>query len=331
MRSFFKNYWALLIPALVLIIALFFFMRRSGGSSEGNTVIGMVDANFVDVAAGFPGRMDSLLVHQGDTVQKGQLLGVLHTTEINAIRSQALAAIDVAQSQLQLLRSGARPEAIQAANKLYQITQDQYALMQKTYGRIENLYREQVISGQEKDIIYFKLQAAEKEMETARLNMEMLKNGSRPELITAAAAILKQAQDAYTLTSSLSDKTNIRAPSDGIISSMVIEEGEIVSIGYPLMTIQQPSSYFIRFNIRQDAMKSLPVGTTVKMRIPGCVPETFDAKVSKVAPSLTFANWVPVKEKGLFELRTFTVECKPVNESALQGLRPGMTASMQLP
>lgn len=331
MRSFFKNYWALGIPVLVLIIALLFFFRRSGGSSAENTVIGMVDAEFVDVAAGFPGRLDSLLIHQGDTVKKDQLLGVLHTTEINAVRNQAEAAIEAAQSQLKLLQSGARPEAIQAADKLYQITQDQYELMQKTYARIEKLHRDQVVSGQEKDIVYFRYQAAEKEMETARLNMQMLKNGTRPELITAAAAVLKQAEEAYTLTKSLSDKTYIRAPADGIVSSLVIEEGEIASIGYPMMTIQKPDSYFIRFNIRQDDMSKLALGTMVKMNIPGCVPETFDAKVSKVSPSLTFANWVPVQEKGKFELRTFTVECKPVNQPALQGLRPGMTAAMQMP
>ncbi|WP_143306807.1 HlyD family secretion protein [Chitinophaga vietnamensis] len=329
MKNILKNYWALLIPLLVLIIALIFFLKKPGDADK--TIIGMVDADYVDVAAEFPGRLDSLVVEQGDTVKKGQLLGVLRATEINAIRNQALAAIEAAQSQLTLLEKGARPEAIKAADNLYKITQDQYALMQKTYQRMENLFNDQVISGQEKDLVYFKLQAAKKEMETAKLNMDMLQQGSRPEMIQAAAAILKQAQEGYQLTKALADNTYIHAPSDGIISSMVIEEGEIVAIGYPLMTIQKPATYHMRFNIRQDEMKGLQNGARVKMRVPGCTPENFDAEVYKVAPSLTFANWVPVKERGQFELRTFTVDCKPVSQSALQGLRPGMTASMQIP
>ncbi|QJB37695.1 efflux RND transporter periplasmic adaptor subunit [Chitinophaga oryzae] len=329
MKAVLKNYWALLIPLVVLIIALIFFLKKPAAADS--TVIGMVDADYVDVAAEFPGRLDSLLVQQGDTVKKGQLLGVLRSTEINAIRNQALAAIEAAQSQLQLLEKGARPEAIKAADNLYNITQEQYRLMQKTYQRMENLFNDEVISGQEKDLVYFKLQAAKKEMETAKLNMDMLKQGTRPEMLQAASAILKQAQEGYNLTKALSDNTYLHAPSDGIISSMVIEEGEIVSIGYPLMTLQKPNTYHVRFNIRQDEMNRLPVGAKARLEVPGCSPEKFEAVVYKTAPSLTFANWIPVKEKGKFELRTFTVDLKPVNPSDVQGLRPGMTASLQMP
>ncbi|MDQ0106423.1 HlyD family secretion protein [Chitinophaga terrae (ex Kim and Jung 2007)] len=329
MKDVFKNYWALLIPAVILVIALFFFVKKPARAD--NTLIGMVDADYVDVAAEFPGRLDSLLVKQGDTVKKGQLLGVLRSTEINAIRNQALAAIDAAKGQLSLLEKGARPEAIKAADNLYNITQQQYALMQKTYQRMQNLFNDEVISGQEKDLVYFKLQAAKKEMETAKLNMDMLQQGSRPELITTASAIVRQAEHAYELTKALSDNTYIHAPDDGIISSMVIEQGEIVAIGYPLMTIQKPATYHITYNIRQDDIKNFPLGKQVKVDVPGCDPERFDATVHKVSPSLTFANWVPVKDQGKFELRTFTVELSPVNQASINGLRPGMTAAMTLP
>lgn len=329
MRAIFKNYWALLIPLVILIIALIFFVKKPAATDK--SAIGMVDADYVDVAAEFPGRLDSLLVKQGDTVRRGQLLGVLRSTEINAIRNQAQAAIDAAQAQLTLLQKGARPEAIKAADNLYNITQHQYELMQKTYQRMQNLFNDDVISGQEKDLVYFKLQAAKKEMETAKLNMDMLQQGTRPELITTAAAIVRQAEQGYELTKALSDNTYIHAPSDGIITSMVIEEGEIVAIGYPLMTIQKPATYHITYNIRQDDMKDFPLGTRFQMRVPGCDPESFEAEVSKVSPSLTFANWVPVKEQGKFELRTFTVDLKPVNQASIRGLRPGMTASMTLP
>lgn len=329
MKRFFTQYWALLIPVIILLIALLFLMRGTGAAD--NTVIGMVDAEYVDVAAEFPGRLDSLLVSQGDTVKEGQLLGVLRTTEINAIRRQAEAAIEAASSQVKLLEKGARPEIIKNAGNLYSIAQEQYNLAQKTYQRMERLYNDSVISGTEKDLIYFKFQAARKEMEIARLNQEMLEKGTQPEIIQTATAILKQAEEGYALTKALTDNTRIHAPAAGIISSLVIHQGEIVSIGYPMMTLQKPLSYFIRFNIRQDAAGALPLGTKTKVRVPGCQPETFEVYVSSVAPSLEFANWVPVKEKGKFELRTFTIECKPADVAAINGLRPGMTAALIMP
>ncbi|MGX5818822.1 HlyD family secretion protein [Chitinophaga lutea] len=329
MKRFFTQYWALLIPLVILVIAVLFLMRNPQGKSE--PVIGMVDASFIDVAAEFPGRLDSLFVKEGDTVKAGQLLGVLRTTEINAVRRQAEAAIDAAQAQVQLFEKGPRPEVVKNAGNLLDIAREQYDLAQKTYSRIERLYRDSVISGTEKDLIYFKLQAAEKEVEIARLNQQLLEKGTRPEIIRTAAAILQQAEEAHNLTKALTDNTRIHAPADGIISTLVIHQGEIVSIGYPMMTLQKHASYFIRFNIRQDNAGGLPLGAKARVKVPGCEPETFGVYVSSVAPSLEFANWVPVKEKGKFELRTFTIECKPEDMAAIRGLRPGMTAALILP
>ncbi|MCO4293251.1 efflux RND transporter periplasmic adaptor subunit [Solitalea sp. MAHUQ-68] len=328
-NSFIKNYWSLLVPVIVLIVALVFFFR--GNKQNDDTEIGMVDAKYVDIAAEFPGRLDSLLVDEGDTVKKGQLLGILRTTEINAIREQAKAGIDAAKSQLQLLKNGNRPEVISSTNKLYQIAQEQYNLIKKTYERMDNLYQKEVISGQEKDIIFFKLQAAKKEMEIAKLNLELLEKGANPELINTSTAILRQAEQAYELTNALSDNTRIYAPADGIIATKVINEGEIVSIGYPMMTLQKLDSYFIRFNIRQNKINQLKAGEAVKLKIPGSDPEIVSGTVGSISPTLTFANWVPTKERGQFELRTFTVEIKLSNPASVKGIHPGMTASLQLP
>jgi len=324
-----KQYWALLVPIAILLVAVLYLVKEP--AVDTSLPIGMVDASYVDVAAEFPGRLDSLHVAEGDTVKKGQLLGVLRTTEIDAIRNQALAAIEAAEGQVKLLEKGARPEVIQSAGKLYKIAQDQYDLAQKTYQRMERLYNDSVVSGQEKDIIYFKYQAAKKEMEIAKLNQEMLEKGAQPEMLQTATAILKQAQQGYELTKALSDNTRIYAPANGIISSLIIHEGEIVSIGYPMMTLQKNDSYIIRFNLRQDIGGKLPLGTAAKVSVPGCDPELFDVKVSSIAPSLTFANWVPTNQKGSFEMRTFTIEFKPANPAAIKGLRPGMTAALHLP
>jgi HlyD family secretion protein len=327
MKHFINRYWAVFIPVIVLIIALIMLLgKRSAGPDD--SPVGMVDAEFVDVAAELPGRLDSLFVRTGDTVQKGQLLGVVRTREINALNRQALAAIDVAHNQLQLLQKGPRPELVKSAANVYSIAQQQYDLANITYQRIEQLYNKEVVSGEERDIIYFKLKAAQKEMETARLNWEMLQKGTQPEMLAAASAVLKQAEEGYELTRSITENTQLTAPAAGIISTVVINEGEIVSIGYPIITLQKKDTYFARFNIRQDRMQHLQAGTIVELRIPGCDPERIAARVSSVAPTLTFANWVPTRDKGQFELRTFTVECKPINPAAIRGLRAGMTATL---
>lgn len=330
MKDLLKNYWALLVPVIVLVVALLFLLKKSGNDAP-DTIVGMIDATNVDVAAEFPGRLDSLFVEKGDTVRTGQLLGVLRTNEIDAIRAQAKAGIAAARGQLDLLQRGTRSELVQSASKLYQISEDQYDLFSKTNERMQRLYNADVISGQERDIFYFKYQASKKEMETAKLNLEMLQKGTSPELIQSAKAIVEQAEQAYELTKALHDNTRIFAPADGVITSLVIHQGEIVAIGYPIMTIEKNNSTVLRFNVRQDKSAGLKLGTGASVRVPGCDPDHFGVVVSSISPSLEFANWVPTKDRGQFELRTFTIEFRPKDPAAIKGLRSGMTAALQLP
>src|SRR5699024_7198187 len=105
MKKFIKDYWAFSIPLFVLIIAILFLIKRNPDHLD-NRVIGMVEAEFTDVGSSLPGRLDSLLVEQGDTVQKGQLLAIIKGTEVETIEQQALAAIQAAQGQVDLLKNG---------------------------------------------------------------------------------------------------------------------------------------------------------------------------------------------------------------------------------
>lgn len=105
----------------------------------------------------------------------------------------------------------------------------------------------------------------------------------------------------------------------------------MVNAGYPMMTIQKDDSFFVKFNLRQNQMAKIDKGNMVTMKIPGCIPETVKGKVSELAPALGYADWVPEKQNGEFELRTFQIKVKPENPKAIKGLRSGMTAQLILP
>jgi HlyD family secretion protein len=330
MKNQIARYWPIAVPVLIVAFAFILLVSRCGHADK-KTVIGMADAEFVNISSVIPGKLDSLLVHEGDTVKENQLLAVLGSTEVNSIRQQAKLNLDAANIQLELLRKGTRPELIGMAENLYQIARQQLEVAKQTNSRIENLYKNQVISGEERDLINLKYQAALHEMESAKMNLEMLRKGTQPELIKAAEIGVQQAAQGLSLSGTFHEDARIFAPADGIITSVVIHKGEFVSIGYPIITLMKSGTQFIRFNIRQDRMKGIATGKVFNITMPGCEPETFPAVVSHIEPSLTFADWVPVKESGSFELRTFTVELRLTHPSAVSGFRPGMTASLTLP
>jgi len=328
MKNFIKNYWAVFIPIIVLVIALIYLFQNKSPEKNKESVIGMVDAEFVDVSASLPGRVIELLVKEGDEVKEGQVVAQMKTSEIETIQAQVSEAVTVAQNQLDKINRGVEPEVLKSAENLQQIAKQQMDLMNKTYTRFQNLYSEGVISGQERDVIYFKYKAAQKELETANLDVQLLQRGNNQELKNSAQAILNQAKGADQLAQEIKDNASIKAPASGKISTMVSNKGEMVNAGYPMMTIQKDNSFFVKFNIRQNQMTKIEKGSTVKMKIPGCLPEEIKGTVVELAPALGYADWVPEKQNGEFELRTFQIKVKPENMNSIKGLRSGMTAQL---
>jgi len=328
MKNFIKNYWAVFIPIVVLIIALIYLFQNKTSENNKETVLGMVDAEFVDVSASLPGRVVDILVKEGDEVKEGQVVAQMKTSEIETIKAQVSDAVVIAQNQLDIVNRGVEPEVLKSAENLQQIAKQQMDLMNKTYSRFQTLYSEGVVSGQERDVIYFKYKAAQKELETANLNVQLLRRGSNQEMKNSAQALLNQAKAADELAQEVKDNASIKAPASGKISTIISNKGEMVNAGYPMMTIQKNHSFFVKFNIRQNQMTKIDKGSKVTMKIPGCVPENVQGTVVELAPALGYADWVPEKQNGEFELRTFQIKVKPENANSIKGLRSGMTAQL---
>ncbi|WP_029292427.1 HlyD family secretion protein [Chryseobacterium hispalense] len=331
MKNFIKNYWAVFIPIVILAAALIYLLKDKSADVPKDAVIGMVDAEFVDVSASLPGRILDIPVKEGDEVKEDQIVARMKTSEIETIQSQVADAVEIARNQMDKVNRGVEPEVLASAKNLQQIAQQQMDLMSKTYSRFQNLYSEGVVSGQERDVIYFKYKAAQKELETAKLNVQLLERGSNKEMKNSAQAIFNQAEKAEKLTQEIKDNASLKAPVSGTISTIVSKKGEMVNAGYPMMTIQKDDSFFVKFNLRQNQMAKIDKGSLVTIKIPGCIPETMKGKVSELAPALGYADWVPEKQNGEFELRTFQIKVKPENLQSVKGLRSGMTAQLILP
>lgn len=331
MKNFLKNYWAIFIPILVLAIAGIYLLKNKSAEPENDSVIGMVDADFVDVSASLPGKLVQVFVKEGDTIAEGQVLAQMKTTELESFQAQALDAVTIAQNSLSKIDRGVEPEVLQAAQNIEIIAQQQMDLMNKTYNRFQTLYKDGVISGQERDVVYFKFKAAQQELETAKLNVQLLQRGNSHEAKNSAEAILNQAKEASKIANEIKESGTIKAPSAGKISTVISNPGEMVNAGYPMMTIQTNNSSFVKFNLRQNQMNKIEKGSKVTMKIPGCTPENIQGTVTELAPALGYADWVPEKDNGQFQLRTFQIKVRPDNMNSVKGLRSGMTAQLVLP
>lgn len=326
MKQRIKNYWPLIVPISVIIIAVFFWMGRS---PEEKLLIGMVEADYVDVASEIPGRLQARYVEVGDSVRKGQVIARMSPKEVEAITGQSQAAVNAAEAQLKMMKEGAREEEKEAAKNVYLITKDQYELAEKTWNRMDALYKDSVISGEEHDLAEFNYKAAEKEMLAAKSKYNLLVNGARPEAIKAAEALVDQAKNAHSFTSTLGENLEVIAPANGLVSSIAIQEGEVVMVGFPMATIQKEGTLHIVLQIRQDQISEIEVGSILKGTIPGATDGYVDFVVKRRNVMMDYADWIPTNEKGSFDLKSFEIVLEP--SQTIENILPGMTVAFKQP
>ena len=309
-----------LIAAIVLIVRAVLPNRR--------VVTGIVETTEIDIASKIPGRVDSLFVAEGEPVHKGELLAVLTSKEIDAKVGQARGAMDAARAKLQMARNGARPEEREAVEKLYLQAQHQFELAEKTWNRIQNMYKDSVISAQEHDQVQFQYRSAKEQLDAAKAKYQMVLNGTRIEELQGAEGLARQAENAYNEARAYQQETRFISPADGELSKRIVEQGEIVAGGYPVMTILNPEDSWIAVQLREDLMTSIHKGSKLEVTIPALGTEAHTFTVSYVAAMADFATWRATNQKGDFDLKTFEIRLRP--EHPVPGLRPGMTARVTL-
>ena len=112
---------------------------------------GQADATSVRVSGKLPGRVTEFFVKEGDRVKRGDTLVHIHSSTADALLYQAQSMEDAASAQNRKIDAGTRTQIINAARNLWIEAKAALTISEKTYKRMENLYRQGVISEQKRD------------------------------------------------------------------------------------------------------------------------------------------------------------------------------------
>jgi HlyD family secretion protein len=135
---------------------------------------------------------------------------------------------------------------------------------------------------------------------------------SQAQAAAAALAVLEQHLG----------KTVLRSPVDGLVSVVVAETGENVHAGQPVLAIAATGRQWLSFNIREDFLRGLTVGTTVDIARAG-TSETTPAIVTELRPLGTFATWQAERAVGDHDRNTLRLRLDPQEDPGR--FEPGMT------
>ena len=304
------------VVAIVAIIGFFAIDR------DPEIIQGQVEVSEYRVSSKVPGRILELRVKEGDFVRAGDTLAILDAPEVRAKMTQARGAEDGAAALEQMAKAGARKEQIQGAYQLLQQAKAGLEIAEKSYNRVQRLYDEGVMSAQKRDEALASYKALQAQVKAAQSQYEMAVNGARQEEKLAAAAQVNRAKGAVEEVTAYIGETVQTAQMDGEVSSVYPKVGELVGTGSPIMTISLMDDMWGTFNVREDQLEGMQVGTEFTAFVPA-FNKDIRMKVYHLKDEGSYAVWKATKANGQYDLKTFEVKARP--EEKFEGLRPGMS------
>ena len=168
---------------------------------------GVVEVQEVRLGSKVGGRVEAVLIQEGDVIYKNQPLVTFEAPELKNQRLQMKARLDAAIAELERAESGPRKEEKEAAEAVmrsadarwkrliygWRIEEKQqsksdletaeadYEQALKEWNRVGPLYRQQAISRTEYEAALAARDRAHGRKESAKARVEMMKTGSRPE------------------------------------------------------------------------------------------------------------------------------------------------------
>lgn len=318
-RTLMGAFGLIVVVVAAMAIAGFLFLNKPAEIIEGQA-----DATAVRISGKLPGRVVELYVHEGDMVKAGDTLVHIHSSVAEAKLEQARGMETAAKAMNEKVDAGTRSQIIQSAYEMWQQAQAAVSITKKTYDRLQNLYSEGVMSEQKRDEAKAAYDASVAAAAAAKSQYELAKSGAQKEDKTSALAMVDVAKGGVSEVEALLEDQYLTAPCDGQVDVIYPNEGELVMLSAPIMSILKIDDKWVTFNVREEFLKDLTLGKEIEVMIPALDHKEVKAKIYYVRDLGSYATWHATKTTGDWDTKTFEVKARPVE--ALPDLRPGMTA-----
>ncbi|MCK9538881.1 HlyD family secretion protein [Dokdonella sp.] len=232
-----------------------------------------------------PGRIDRVLVEEGDTVTAGQLVAELENAEQRAALETARAQVTLRRAELERLRNGPRREDIAAARA----ARDEAAALESQAAldlkRRERMAERKLIAQELLDQARTQAATATAARQRAAAQLAVLLAGSRAEDIAAAEAALDAATGQAAQAQALLEKTRVRSPIAGIVLERGLNPGETVTAltPSPVASIGDMHQLMVRADIDELDVARVHVGAAAQVSADAFPGRQFAGRVVRVA------------------------------------------------
>jgi len=326
---------------------------------------GTVEARDIRVGSKIGGRIDKVLVREGDSVQPGQILltfdekelqAALEQSRANAVKAErgyrpeeiaeARAAAEQAKADYELKKNGYRQEDIAAAQADLERAKADEIRTHLDFDRYEALAKKDLVSKQQRDTAEANWKVALAQRETAQQKLDELQRGYRPEEIASAQARYQQAQAtleklergnrredvelakaAYAYDQARYRERQVTAPSAATVEVLDVRPGDLIAPNTPVATLLERDQIYVRIYIPETEIGRVQIGQKAEVRVDSFPKEVFNGAVEQINQQAEFLpRNVQTREERIHQV--FGVKIRIDDPSGR--VRAGMAADVKL-
>jgi multidrug resistance efflux pump len=338
----------LLVAAVVLAAGVFCLLA---GRSRGIVLTGIVTTDEVIVSPEIQGRLQQLLVKEGDVVTNGQLLVVIQPQEWKADEAFYASGVEQSTSQLTQAEADLRFQQAQTSNQIWQAqatlaaTEAQMKQAQAdlenarlTFEREQALYQRGVDSKQlydqartahdsakaHEESVDKQVQAARAAVAVAEANLEQV--ASRKAALAATRHQLEGANAQRQKASVRLGYTEVYAPLAGIVDTRAALQGEVVNAGQAVVTLINQDNLWVRADVEETYVDQIHLGDKLGVRLPSGAERQGTVFYRGVDADYATQRDVSRSKR---DIKTFEIRLRCDNRD--RSLAVGMTAYVTLP
>jgi HlyD family secretion protein len=284
---------------LCWLIALSACAKPSTNTVEATGTLEVVE---VDVSPITPGRVAKVLVDEGASVRAGDTLAILTSPTLSSDVAQREAKAASTGAALREAENGPRTKEIESAADELAAAEAVADRAAKDVERLRPLAAKQNVSAQDFDAARALAASAAGHRDALRAQLQLLREGTRPERIHAAEADVQGARAAVASALATAHDLVLISPVTGTVTARSAEPGEVIGAGQPALTVAQTGRQTVRVFVSESVLPRVRVGQTVRGLLDAFPDREFKGRVVALSPQAEFTPRVALTEKERADL-----------------------------
>ncbi len=344
-----------LIVAVLGIGSLSLAFAWKSQRSDALVASGTLEARNINVGSKVGGRVNRVLVHEGDRVEPGQVLVDFDSAELEGQLLQARGRFEAARANLDKMQRGSRPEEIaearaasdgfreaelaQAQADLERARTDE-ANANRELSRTEKLAAAGVSTQQDLDNARDRYRAtkaqvsastnavaaAEGRLKAAQAVSDKTQRGFRSEDIAEVRAELTLAEGQLKEAEARWKEREVRAPAAAVVETMDLRPGDLLTANSPVAQLLEADQLYLMVYVPETKIGSVKIGDTAQIRVDTYPDRIFQAHVEQIRQQSEFLpRNVQTKEERVHQV----IGVKLRVENSENRLRAGVSADVQ--